>query len=75
MSKTELLEEISKLTPEERSEIWDALWTLEERHLLGSNGPSDDERAVLDREMEEHEKNPWGGAPWEEVEARLRRGA
>jgi putative addiction module component (TIGR02574 family) len=71
MSKAELLEEISKLPPEERGEIWDALWTLEERHLLGSSGPSDYEKAVLDREMEDFEKNPWVGASWEEVEARL----
>jgi len=73
MSKSELLKEISKLTPEERDEIWGALWTLEERHLLGSSAPSDHEKAVLDREMEDFEKNPWTGAPWEEVEARLRR--
>jgi putative addiction module component (TIGR02574 family) len=75
MSKAELLEEISKLTPEERSEIWDALWTLEERHLLGSRSASDYEKAVLDREMEDYERNPWVGATWEEVEARLRRDA
>jgi len=75
MSKAELLEEISKLSPEERSEIWDALWTLEESHLLGSISPSDYEKAVLDREMEDYEKNLWVGATWEEVEARLRRDA
>ena len=74
MSKAELLEEISKLTPEERGEIWDALWTLEEHRLLGSSAPSDHEKEVLDRELENYEKNPWGGASWEEVEARLRRG-
>jgi putative addiction module component (TIGR02574 family) len=73
MSKAELLEEISKLTPEERGEIWDALWTLEERQMLGSSAPSDHEKEVLDREMEDYEKNPWVGASWEEVEARLRR--
>ena len=72
MSKAELLEEISKLTPEERGEIWDALWTVEERLLLGSNAPSDHEKAVLDREMEDFEKNPRGGASWEEVAVRLR---
>jgi len=72
MSKAELLEEISKLTPEERGEIWDALWTLEERHLLGSSGPSDYEKAVLDREMEDYQREPQAGTPWPEVEARLR---
>jgi putative addiction module component (TIGR02574 family) len=74
MSKVELLEEISKLTPDERDEIWNALWTLEERHMLGANAPSDEEKAMLDREMEDFEKNPWAGTPWDKVEARLRRG-
>jgi putative addiction module component (TIGR02574 family) len=72
MSNAELLQEISKLTPEERGEIWDAFWTLEERQLLGISTPTQEEKAVLDREMEDFEKNPWVGASWAEVEARLR---
>ena len=68
MSKAELLKEISKLTPTERGEIWDALWTLQEQDLLE---PSDDEKAVLDRELEDFKRNPWTGSSWEEVKARL----
>ncbi len=73
MSKAELIEEISKLAPGELAEIWDVLWTLEERHMLGSHAPSDHERAILDKELEDFEKNPWQGSSWEEVKARLSR--
>jgi len=72
MSKAELLEEFTKLTPAERSELWDALWTLEERQLLGVSAPTAEEKAALDREMEDYQNEPRAGAPWTEVEARLR---
>lgn len=72
MSKAELLEEFTKLTPAERSELWDALWTLEERQLLGINTPTAEEKAVLDIEMEDYRKESKAGTPWPEVEARLR---
>jgi putative addiction module component (TIGR02574 family) len=72
MSKAELLEEFAKLTPAERSELWDALWSLEERDLLGVSAPTPEEKDVLDREMDEYRKNPHVGSPWNTVEARLR---
>jgi hypothetical protein len=73
MSKAELLEEFAKLTPAERSELWDALWSLEERDLLGVSAPTVEEKKVLDQELDEYQKNPHAGSPWPEVEARLRR--
>jgi len=72
MSKTELLEEFSKLSPDERNEIWDALWTMEERHLLGISAPTSAEKDVLDEELEEYGKSSEPGKPWSEVESRLR---
>jgi hypothetical protein len=72
MSKAELLEEFNRLSPAERSELWDALWTLEERKLLGISTPSAEEKAVLDHELEDYQKNPQAGTPWPEVEALLR---
>lgn len=73
VSKAELLEEFTKLTPAERSELWDALWTLEERNLLGSTTPTEDEKALLDQELHDYQENPHAGSPWSEVEARLRK--
>lgn len=72
MSKAELLEEFAKLTPAERSELWDALWSMEERQILGINAPTDDEKSLLDREWEDYQKNPQAGSSWSDVKAKLR---
>ena len=50
MSKTELLEECIKLSPEDRAEIPGVLWAME-----GSShaGPSPEEAALLDAAMED----------------------
>ncbi len=66
MSKEQLIAELEKLTPEERQEIFEAFWPQELR------GPTEEEKALLDREIEEYEKNPNVGEPWETVLARLR---
>jgi putative addiction module component (TIGR02574 family) len=73
MSKTEILEEFAKLTPEERIELWDALWTLEERDLLSADTPATEEKEMLDREMDDYQKNPHAGSSWAEVETKLRK--
>ncbi len=72
MSKAELLEEFAKLTPDERVELWDALWTLEERDLLGASTPTAEEKTVLDQEMDDYRNNPHAGSSWAEVKSRLR---
>ncbi len=66
MSKEQLIAELEKLTPEERDEIFEAFWPPELR------GPTEEEKALLDREIEEYEKNPNAGEPRETVLARLR---
>jgi putative addiction module component (TIGR02574 family) len=35
--------------------------------------PTTEEKALLDREPEEYERNPNAGSSWKEVEARLRK--
>ena len=72
MSKAEILSELPKLKPEERREVLESLWDLEERDLLNGIGPSADEKALLNREHDDFEKNPDVGAPWSETKARLR---
>ena len=72
MSKADILKELPALQPEDRREIFERLCDLEERDLLAGRAPSAEERALLDRELEEYRKNPEAGATWEEVEARLR---
>lgn len=71
MSKAEILSELPKLKPEDRREVLQCLWDLEERDLLNGVGPSADEKALLDREHEEFEQSPDAGTPWSEAKARL----
>jgi len=72
MSKAEILEQLPQLAPAELGEIWERLWELEERGLVSGPGPTEAEKRLLDREMEDYRKDPDVGAPWPEVEARLR---
>jgi putative addiction module component (TIGR02574 family) len=68
MSKAEILAELPKLSPQERSEILERLWHLEE-----AAGPTPREKAVLDEAQAAYDATPAVGAPWAEVEARLRK--
>jgi len=71
MSKAEILQELPKLGPGERREIFERICELEESDLLKGVGPTTEEKALLDRELEDYQETPNAGASWEEVEARL----
>ena len=73
MSKAELLQEVAKLSPKERDEVWEALCSMEETHLLQSSSVSESEKAILDAEMREYQANPIAGKPWSEVKVHLSR--
>jgi putative addiction module component (TIGR02574 family) len=72
MSKSEILLELPKLKPEERQEVLEELWDLQEQDAVRGGGPSPEERALLDRELQQYQQTPAAGAPWKEVEQRLR---
>jgi putative addiction module component (TIGR02574 family) len=73
MSKVEILQELQKLDAIELREIHDRILQLEEEELLsGRAKPSEEEKALLDRELEDYSRNPDAGSSWEEVESRLR---
>jgi hypothetical protein len=72
MSKTEIMAEIPRLSPEERREIMEQLAGLEELHLLRGGEPSDAEKTLLDEALAEYRRNPGAGRPWREVMAELR---
>ncbi len=67
MSKEQLVAELEKLTPEERWELFEHFWPSE------LQGPTEEEKALLDRELEDYRKNPNDCVPWEEVKAQLQR--
>ena len=71
MSKLEILAELPKLELADRREIFDRICEMEERDLL-TGGATDEEKALLDRELAEYRQNPEAGSSWEEVKARLR---
>ena len=75
MSKADILQELPKLGPNDRREILDRIWELEERDLLQGSEPTPEEKALLDRELEDYRMNPDAGSPWEEVESRIHRPA
>lgn len=67
MSKAEILSELPRLSLQDRAEILEHLWRLEE-----TAGPSDAEKSALDEAQVAYDANPTAGTPWAEVEARLR---
>jgi putative addiction module component (TIGR02574 family) len=68
----EILAELPKLELADRREIFDRICEIEERDLL-TGGATDEEKALLDRELAEYRRNPEAGSSWNEVEARLRK--
>ncbi len=73
MSKVEILEELPKLTFEERNEIRLKLTELDGNSWLDDEEPlTDAEKALLDARLAAYEKDPDAGSSWAEVEARLR---
>jgi putative addiction module component (TIGR02574 family) len=73
MSKVEILEELPRLTREERKEIRLRLAEIDGSSWLDTDDPlTDAEKALLDARLAAYEKDPDAGSSWDEVEARLR---
>lgn len=70
MSKAEILEELPRLSAQERAEILDQLWQLEV-----AAGPTEVEKTLLNEAQAHYEANPDSGSSWSDVEARLRKPA
>ena len=67
MSKAEILRELPRLGLQERREIFERIGELEEQDLLKGEEPTAGEKALLDRELEEFQKNPQAGSTWAEA--------
>ena len=68
----EILAELPTLELADRREIFDRICEIEERDLI-TGGATDEEKALLDRELEEYRQNPEAGSSWNEIEARIRK--
>lgn len=64
------MEAIKRLSIPERvqlvQEIWDTLQSTVEQLPL-----TEEQKAVVDRRLEEHRRDPSSAVPWDEVKARL----
>ena len=73
MSKTEILEELPKLTKMERQEIRLRLAELDSDDWLDNEEPlTVREKALLEARLASYAKDPDAGSKWEEVEGRIR---
>jgi len=73
MSKAEILRELPRLPLGERREIFERIVELEDQDLLKGGEPTPEEKALLDRELEEYKRSPDAGSSWEEVKERVRK--
>lgn len=72
MSKAEILEELAKLTPEERWEIIAKARQMNEAEWLDDGELTDEEKRIILERLDVCEKDPNGFIPWEEAKARLK---
>ena len=73
MSKTEILDELPKLTKIERQEIRLRLAELDSEDWLDDEDPlTVQEKALLEARLAAYANDPDTGSTWEEVEGRIR---
>jgi putative addiction module component (TIGR02574 family) len=74
MSKAEILEELPRLTPEERQEILHKLAEIDGDLWLDYDDPiTQEDKALIEARLDAHEKNPETAIPWEDFKARISR--
>ena len=73
MSKTQILEELPRLTVRDRSQLFARLAELHEADLLADGVPTDAERQALDEAFADFEKDRNSGEPWREVFREIRK--
>jgi len=72
MSKTEILEELPKLSPAERAEIVTAARKLDEVEWLDDGELTDEEKGLIKERLDTCEKDPTTWIPWADAKARLK---
>ena len=72
MSKTEILEELPKLTKEERFEIRPKLAEIDGDSWLDDDDPlTDEQKALLEARLADMDMHPEKSIPWKEAKRRL----
>lgn len=71
MSKAEILEQLPKLTREERLQIVAKVREIDGDDWLDEGELSDEQKALIEARLTEHERNPAQAITWEQFEAQL----
>ena len=71
MSKIEILEELPKLTAEERQEIRLRMAELDQDDWLDDGELTDEEKTLIDARLDACERNAGAFIPWEQAKARI----
>jgi DNA-directed RNA polymerase sigma subunit (sigma70/sigma32) len=71
MSKTEILAELSKLTPEERQEVRLRLAELDHDDWLDDGALTDKEKSVIEERFRDMDARPDVSIAWDEAKAHL----
>ena len=72
MSKADILAELPKLKAEERTQVFERLCEVQELDLLRDDGPTTQEKKLLDEALAEFERDGQPGVPWREALHRVR---
>ena len=72
MSKTQILEELPRLTVSDRSQLFTRLAELHEADLLDGGALTPAERQALDEAFAEFEQDRSPGEPWRDVFREIR---
>ena len=71
MSKTEILDELPKLTPGERQEVRLRLAELDQDDWLDEGVLTNAEKALIEERFRDLEANPQSSIPWDEAKGCL----
>ena len=71
MSKREILNELPKLSPEERQEVRLRLAELDRDDWLDADDLTAAEKALIEERCREMDANPQSSIPWKEAKAQL----
>jgi putative addiction module component (TIGR02574 family) len=69
--KTEILEALPRLSPEERREIRAKLNELDEEEWLDEGELTEQEKEIIEARLDEYDRNPETGTSWEAARARI----
>lgn len=72
MSKAEIMNELPKLSPSDRSQLFARLAELHEADLVNGVEPTDAERQILDEAFAQFNQDGDPGRPWREVLEEIR---